>query len=383
MHLGIVTHKVVKGDGQGRVNYEIVLAALEKGHRVTIVSTEIDNILLENNNVSWRKVDLGKTPTAFLRLLLFIIKSSSVLKKYGKEIDILVANGVTCWAKSDVNIVHFVHSEWLKSKVHPIKIRKDLSSLYQYLYNSLNSFAEKIALNRSKYIVAVSSKVKDEIINSVSIRNRDKIEIILNGVDETEFYSKDFNEGRVGALNRSLKALFVGDIKTNRKNLDTVLLAVKNIPKLELMVVGNLKGSPYPNMTKRLNIDDRVLFLGYRDDVANLMRQSDIFIFPSRYEPYGLVILEAMSTGTPVITSSICGASELVASSDNKCGYVVKDAENVKELIEYINSFIEKSELLVLYGRNASKVARVNNWDMMAKKYLDLFSRIYKEKGRY
>src|SRR5260370_25449043 len=107
-------------------------------------------------------------------------------------------------------------------------------------------------------------------------------------------------------------AIFAGDLKTSRKNLDTVLNAIRMLPSVHLAVAGGVDGSPYLALAERLGVPDRVHFLGRVSAMPLLMKSADCFIFPSRYDPLGLVILEAMATGLPVITSASAGGARLL-----------------------------------------------------------------------
>src|SRR5262249_4723856 len=135
--------------------------------------------------------------------------------------------------------------------------------------------------------------------------------------------------GITGSNDRHPLALFVGDIRSPRKNLDSVLHALARVPDLTLIVVGKLERSPFPHLAQKLNIPDRVIFLGYRPDVSRLMRAADFFLSPSRYEPFGLVVLEALASGLPVITASTVGAAALVTPN---CGRVIPDPHDIDSL---------------------------------------------------
>jgi glycosyltransferase involved in cell wall biosynthesis len=74
--------------------------------------------------------------------------------------------------------------------------------------------------------------------------------------------------------------------------------------------------------------------LGFRQDVPDLMKAADFLVFPSRYEPFGLVVLEAMATGIPVITAATTGATELVTPD---CSFVLPDSDDTQALAEALN----------------------------------------------
>src|SRR5690606_25250574 len=102
-------------------------------------------------------------------------------------------------------------------------------------------------------------------------------------------------------------ALFVGDIQSSIKNLDAGLAALVQVPGLHLAVAGRIGTSPYPAMAEGLGVQDRVHFLDFRSDIADLMRAADFFVLVSRRDSCPLVLIEAVSSGLPVVTARTVG----------------------------------------------------------------------------
>lgn len=371
MRLCIVTHKVVKGDGQGKVNYEITKEAIKHGYQVTLIASEIAQELEENSLITWVNIPVKHLPTTIIKNLFFSQKAAQWLKKHSKEFDIIKINGAITDFPSNVNAVHFVHNSWLNSPVHTWQQKKDLYGLYQLFYTAINAYWEKQAFAKSKSIVAVSEKVKQELIE-INVPT-EKITVISNGVDTEEFTPGYINRISLGLPQDVPLAFFAGDICTPRKNLDTVLKAVVNVPNLHLAIAGKIEGSPYPTLAKKLNIADRTHFLGYRSDISQLMQAVDMFVFPSRYEPFGMVISEAMASGLPVITAQTTGAAEIVTS---ECGIVLSDSEDVSGLTQALRQLTNDSSLKKQMGGNARVIAKKHTWENTTQQYLELFKKL-------
>ncbi|RKZ22993.1 hypothetical protein DRQ23_03945 [bacterium] len=122
--------------------------------------------------------------------------------------------------------------------------------------------------------------------------------------------------------------------------------------------------------------NSRVFFLGYRKDLDSIMRNADVFVFPTRYEPFSLVILEAMASGLPVITSKpeICGAAELIEDGVN--GFLMRENTDPYELVEIIINLYKNPSLKKRIGENARKTAMKYTWKEMAKRYEKLYMEI-------
>jgi glycosyltransferase involved in cell wall biosynthesis len=369
--LCIVTHKIKKGDGQGRVNYEVAQEAIRQGYQLTLLASEVAPELLENRAVNWISIPVEGYPSEFIRNFIFAKKSATWLDKNRGNLDLIKVNGAITMSAADVNAVHFVHSSWWRSPVHISRSRKDFYGLYQWLFTAANSYWEKQAFSQAKSIIAVSEKVAKELV-SIGVP-RQKIRVIVNGVDLQEFTPGVTSRSLLGLPENVNLALFAGDIRISRKNLDTVLHALVKVPELHLAVVGGTQDSPYPAMAKALNISERVHFLGYRHDMPQIQRASDLFVFPSRYEPFGLVVIEAMASGLPVITATTTGAADLLNPDS---GIVLEDCDDVEALAHALQLLDSDCSLRQQMGKVARTIAEQHSWSTMAQTYLNIFEEL-------
>ena len=371
MKICIVTPSIIKGDGQGRANYEVVLEVIRRGYHITLVAINIATELQQNSQVNWVSIDVKSWPTAILSNLVFSWQSRNWLSKHHHEFDILQIYGCVTDFPSDINTVQFVHSGWLQSPFHTSRLRGGLYGSYQWLYSSLNAYWEKKAFQEAKTVVAVSERIKQELI--VIDVPAEKIRVILNGVDGDEFFTGVGNRRQFGLPEDVSLALFAGDIRTPRKNLDTVLNALVKVPELHLAVVGAPERSPYPELAKNLGVGERVHFLGFRRDVPEIMKAVDFFVFPSRYEPFGMVVSEAMATGLPVITTAISGVAEIVTP---EAGFVLSDSEDVVALTHALTKLARDRHLREQMGKASRAIAEQHSWKSKAQKYVDLFEEV-------
>ena len=370
MKICIVTHKLVKGDGQGRVNYEVACEALAQGHELILVAGDIADHLSQNPQVTWVRISVDSWPSALLRNLMFSYQSSRWLQLHRQKFDVLKINGNISDVRSTINAVHFVHSAWLKNTYNPTHQRRcwlSPKNAYQRLYTTLNAHWEKKAFQKSETLVAVSRQVEQELLE-IGVK-QNQVKTIINGVDLNEFCPGPADRYQLGLPLQQVLALFVGDIKTPRKNLDTVLQALTQVQNLHLIVVGSTEKSPYPQLAKTLNIANRVHFLGFRRDVAQIMKAVDFFVFPSRYEACSLVLLEAMASGLPIITAQSAGGSELV---DHRCGIVLENPDDVVQLAEAMEKLAYDASVCHTMGQSARLIAEDHSWTTMAQQYLDL-----------
>ena len=225
----------------------------------------VDLELQQCDRAHWINIQVKHWPTQILSGLAFAWKSRIWLNQNRSSLDVLMVNGANTNEYSDVNAVHFVHTSWLRSPVHPWQLNKNFYGAYQWLFSTFNAYWEKIAFQKSKAIVAVSEKVKQELLDiSVPL---DKVKVIFNGVDLQEFSPGTRDRQKLGLPDKVTLALFAGDILTSRKNLDSILKALVNVPELHFAVAGKVEGSPFPQLAISLGLAQRVHFLGFRSDV--------------------------------------------------------------------------------------------------------------------
>jgi glycosyltransferase involved in cell wall biosynthesis len=367
MRVALITHRLTKGDGQGRVNYEIALAALKAGHHVCLVATQIAPELRTHPLAKVVEIGVSRWPSALIKYQIFALKSALWLARNRHRLDLIHVNGFITWGRADVNTSHFVHRAWLQSPVHTSRLRRDWYGFYQWFFTRVNCALELWAYKRSQVIVAVSEQVKQELIAAGVAASR--IRVIANGVDLAEFRPEPLERRTLG-LPEGVLLLFVGDIRTPRKNLDTLLRALTLVQDATLVVVGDAKGSPYPELSEALGVAERVMFLGYRTDVPLLMRAVDVFVFPSRYEACSLVLLEAIASGLPVVAAKTTGGAELLTP---ECSVLVNDADNAPGLAAAITRLVASADARLRMRAAARKVAESRPWSAMAESYLELY----------
>jgi glycosyltransferase involved in cell wall biosynthesis len=194
-------------------------------------------------------------------------------------------------------------------------------------------------------IIAISKKTKDDIVELLHI-NPDKIEVIYQGCDPIFAVQQSDAQKQAVKEKYYLPAKFLLNVGTieERKNLLLAVKALNNVPDIPLVVVG--KQTAYLKQVKRYisvnNLTNRVVFLdkvGF-DDLPAIYQMASVFIYPSRYEGFGIPVLEALYSGTPVIAAT---GSCLEEAGGVYSLYVNPD--NEQELAEKINRILGNETL--------------------------------------
>lgn len=368
MQLAIVTHNVIKTDGQGRANYEIARHALKNGVGVRLIADQIEPDLLELG-AEWIPVHPKAQRINLFKVWEFAARANRVIASLGNKVDVVHGYGFCLDRRHQVNTSQFVHSAWRRSPVHTSRQNHNLYGMYHWLYSALNAQWERRAYANAEVVVAASNTVRKELAEIGVPESR--LRVILNGADLDLFYPGQEDRTALGLPENVPLALFTGDIKTPRKNLDTVLKALVKVPYAHLAVLGRTEGSPFPAMAEQLGIADRVHFMGFRRDVPAIMRASDLFVFPSRYEACALVLCEAIASGLPVVTAHSTGGAEVVT---DECGIRLDDPNDVGAVAGAMDTLLKDPERREVMSKAARREAEEkHSWQQVAEDYLSLY----------
>lgn len=172
--------------------------------------------------------------------------------------------------------------------------------------------------------------------------------------------------------------LAMGRLHAN-KAFDVLLEALVRLPEVYLWIAGDgpLRAE-LEAQALRLGIKPRVRFLGWRDNVAELLAACDIFVCPSRHEPLGNVVLEAWAQGKPVVAADSVGPGMLIRHMESGVLIPVNDS---KELAEGISAVFEDDELRVRIANGGRAAFEADFTEtIVVNKYVDFFKRFSAEK---
>jgi UDP-glucose:(heptosyl)LPS alpha-1,3-glucosyltransferase len=230
-------------------------------------------------------------------------------------------------------------------------------------------------------ILPVSNLVKDELLKRYDIPES-RIRIIHPGISAEPFADLDREHCRKeirqrhGLTLNDVVLLFVG-MNFEIKRLDLVLHAVAEMVKkgprnaeVKLLVVGKGKVERYLTLARHLGITDRVVFVGVTHEIEKYYLAADIFAMPSRYDTFGLAVLEAMMAGLPVIVTQRVGARDLVDSGIH--GFVLEQDPAPLVIAEKL-AFLMRKETREKMGIDARKRALQHTWESKSTQIARLY----------
>jgi len=349
------------------------------------VSDSLPDVIAEDIRKWGRGIDL------FGKLLVYNYLTASklineLIKKEGMNYDLVVAHdwlsvmaGVTIKKESKLPLAFHVHST-----EHGRTLGNG---------SSVVSNIEMRGAKMADMVVTVSYAMKDELIQLGF--PREKIQVSYNGVDPKKYSPEAVSKEQIrkiralyGLKDDDLMILFLGRL-VGVKGVDKLIMSMPHVlskyPKAKLVIVGVGDLQEYlMNLTRTMRLDDYVRFrFDFIPEEERIQHYAacDIAVFPSFYEPFGIVALEAMSMEKPVVVGAagISGMREIViCCSEEQCGYHI-DPNNPSDIAWGVMSALESPEKRKWLGKNGRKrVLQEFTWSKIAEKTLELYEQMLK-----
>lgn len=254
---------------------------------------------------------------------------------------------------------------------------------------SIPVWLDGIFANRSDKIIAVSNAVRDFLIKWERI-SEDKFTVIHNGVDLDDFNLKESASATsITAKKKELgidsSSQVVGSIgrldeqKGHRFFLEAIPEILKRVQRVKFLIVGDgpLR-SKLEKLSEKLKISQNVIFTGIRHDVPEILAIMDVFVLPSIFEGFGIVLLEAMAMERAVVASKVGGIPEIV--DDGLTGILIKPA-NPPEIANSVITLLKNPEKAKQIGETGRKrVKETFSADSMVKRVETLYGELCEAK---
>ena len=330
--------------------------------------------------------------------------------RHAKFFDTMLRNLVMAGSLDDIDVVHchtwYTHLAGCLIKQltgarlvltthslephRPWKVEQ-LGSAYQ-----ASSWVERTAYENADGVIAVSESMREDVINLYGVP-REKIRVIHNGIDLKQYKPTIDNAvlKRYGVDPEIPYVLFVGRI-TRQKGIIHLVRAIKWIqPGTQIVLCAGAPDTPEIGEEMRERVSEArrestnpIIWIPEivpKDDIIKLYSQAKLFICPSVYEPFGIINLEAMACGVPVVASAVGGIKEVVVHE--KTGLLVplnpmggndfepEDPDRfAQDLAEAVNSLLADHERLRKMGLRArERVEHFFSWTSIARWTTDFY----------
>lgn len=253
-------------------------------------------------------------------------------------------------------------------------------SWYYYLNplldRNIRMTLNRILKSRIYKFIALSELHKKFLIESEKIP-ADKLEVINNGIDigifeeyKTEKSDKELIIGTVAALRPE---------KAHDRFLKAAKIVLKKCPNVQFQIIGDgPERNNLETMARNLKIEKSIEFLGFRNDIPELMHNLDIFVLTSVYEVFPMSILEAMAAGKPVVATNVGSVSDIIINGET--GFIVNNG-HVDGIAKRIVRLLRDDKLRNQMGETSNdRVKKYFSINRMANKYENIFEKLKNSK---
>lgn len=232
---------------------------------------------------------------------------------------------------------------------------------------------------RARHYVAVSRRVVDELVDHHGVP-RDRITVIPNGTD-LDRYTPDGPVAKLRdmfAIPADSRILMFAGHEFDRKGLAHLIEALSHPGCLSahVVVVGAGDAAAYARLAEGKGTANRVHFTGPRNDLPALYRAADAFVFPSAYETFSLVCMEAMACGLPLFATRVGGIEDYLVDGQN--GFAIE--RNGAAIAATLAPILGDPVRLAQLGRGARATSIDYSWPEVARRYHNLLLDVWREK---
>ncbi len=336
MNITYIAQDIDAVTGIGRIVLAYARGMAAAGHEVDLISQRCSSTDLRVHRVAGfpalRSVDK------------FLFRVGEPLASHRTKAGIRHAFGIGSYA--DVVSAQSCHRSGvaLQRALPTGRIRTRNFGVYDRL--SLEDESRLMTSPKTRLVLAVSGLVRDQLLHWYDI-DPGKVVVVPNGIDVARYsapFDREAVRGRFGMRPDRLVVGFLGN-EFERKGVQTIIEALPllaDVP-LDVFVGGADDPGPFQRRAEDLSVVDRVHFVGRVTDPESFLRSLDVFVFPVHYEPFGMVVIEAMAAGIPVITARTVGAVE--GMTDGQEGLFLEDPLSAQEVAGRIRAAVEDRTL--------------------------------------
>jgi N-acetyl-alpha-D-glucosaminyl L-malate synthase BshA len=372
MKIGITCYPTYGGSGV--VATELGKALASKGHEIHFISYALPHRLTNFiENIYFHEVELSNYPLFEFQLYTLALTSKMVEVIRYEKLDLVHVHYAIPHAISG-----FLAREIIKKSNGNLRIITTLHGTDITLVGLEPSFLPlvKFSIEESCGVTAVSRFLKEKTITNYNIEK--EIVVINNFIDSELYKPREDDSFRERIAPKGEKILIHTSNFRQVKRVPDVIKVFEKVRKeipVKLILIGDGPDrSECERLTRDLDLQKDVHFLGKQDGLAEILGASDLFLMPSQSESFGLAALEAMSCGLPVISSSVGGLPELNIHSET--GYIAEIGD-IDRMAKYALDLLNNERKYQEFSKKARNRA-VNTFDkkIIVPQYEEYYKKI-------
>lgn len=366
-------------DYAGSAVYKNLVTALDEEGLTQIIYCPVrDAGLINKNKVEFRdpgsRIIYSHILNKTIDRILYPLKIKKILADVERKVNLTQVNLIHAhtWY-SDGGVAYFLSKKYNIPYITAIR-NTDLN-LFQKMLAYLRPFGRKI-LNAASGIILIAASYKERVLSQNSLQSikkdlEKKIRIIPNGVDP--YWIENAINSPKTRTDKTFNVLFIGKF-TKSKNIVALqeavqLLSHENNKRIKLHIVGGGGAKAKEVITNVKRYPDVFKYYGQifdKDELLRCFRNCDVFAMPSKHETFGLVYIEALLQGLPVMYQKNEGIDGFYKERIGEA-VTIGDAEEIKEKLKLLY------ENFSSYEFNIPLIKQNHNWRLIAKEYLAIY----------
>lgn len=311
----------------------------------------------------------------------FALAATRAVRAERDRYDVVDVRGISAW-EHDVVHVHAVpkaeHRRWRSGRGRDLRAAR-ARALLAWLHRPQRTVGRGIQRlqfrdDRYRTAIAVTEDVRKDLIQQYCVP-ADRVEVMPPPIDGTRFGTADGAAVRaeVGVDPAVPLLLFVGHA-FERKGLREAIASLPHVePSAHLLVLGRGNAEPYARQAHALGLDGRVHFVGASEEPERYYAAADALLLPTRHEPWGIPLIEAMAAGVPIVSTEIAGAASTVKEA--RAGLIVSDT-TPPALGAAVSSLLGDAGLRSAMGERGRVAAAPFTADHQAERMIQIYESI-------
>jgi glycosyltransferase involved in cell wall biosynthesis len=371
LRIAFVVHDYHRHGGHARYTAELA-TRFRRDHDVTVFANRVDDP--DTAGITFRHVPAWRR-NALTTIASFILPATALVRG---RFDVVHAQGL-CGLRQNVVTAHICQPAWFAAADR----FADRPGWRKRVFRSVVTRLDRLVMRPGAAVrfIAPSARVRDDMAEHYGLAAQTRV--VRHGTDTETFHPRNRAAARgpvraeLGLGPGACAALFVGDLQ---KAMPAAVRALAKAPGVTLVAVSRTEPAPYAALAAAEGVADRVRFVPATAAVARYYAAADLFLFPTYYDAFGLVVAEAMASGLPVVTSRAAGAADLIAHGVS--GWLTDDPWGPEPIAAGVRALAADPGLRDRMGAAARAAVEACTWDRTAAETMAVYREVVGPAGR-
>jgi glycosyltransferase involved in cell wall biosynthesis len=371
LRIALVVHDYHRYGGHARYTVELA-TRFRRAHDVHVFANSVDDT--DTGGITFHHVPAWRA-NALTTIASFVLPATAQVRG---GFDIVHAQGL-CGLRQDVVTAHMCQPAWFAAADRYAGRAHWRKRVFRAVVTPLERLAFRPGA--AARVIAPSARVCNDLTTHFGLNGR--VRVVPHGTDPEAFHPRnravwrDAIRAGLGLDTSDVVALYVGDLQ---KAMPAAVRALALVPDVSLVAVSRTDPVAYRAQAAVSGVANRIYFVPPTTSIARYYAAADLFLFPSYYDTFGLVVTEAMASGLPVVTSRWAGAADFVEHGVS--GWLTGDPWDPAAIAAGLRILATDPDRRARMGTAARAAVERHTWDRVAEQTMAVYLEVLAERGR-